>query len=194
MRILKFKAKVEAELEADKWDRVARLTEADGGKILSAREVRLRFKEIEKNGFQVSAANSDDGMPEVTEADMDAIDRELAGVRDVDGSSDLSDLEQSDLDMSMDFEREVREENREVEELTQAEQKLIESFGEANGLDDVDLDREGHLLEALAAEEGTLVGEGISKLDHEDIKDINTAGADVEQGGRCVVNEERIEF
>jgi hypothetical protein len=45
MRILKFKAKVEAELEADKWDRVARLTEADGGKILSAREVRLRFKE-----------------------------------------------------------------------------------------------------------------------------------------------------
>jgi hypothetical protein len=147
-----------------------------------------------KNGFQVSAANSDDGMPEVTEADMDAIDRELAGVRDVDGSSDLSDLEQSDLDMSMDFEREVREENREVEELTQAEQKLIESFGEANGLDDVDLDREGHLLEALAAEEGTLVGEGISKLDHEDIKDINTAGADVEQGGRCVVNEERIEF
>ena len=93
MRILKFKAKVEAELETDKWTRVANMTEEDGGKVMTAREARLRFKEIERCGIHASAADSDYGMSEVTEADMDAIDRELAGVGDVNSSNDLPDSE-----------------------------------------------------------------------------------------------------
>ena len=80
-RILKFKAKVEAELEADKWERVARMTEDDGGKTMTAREIRNRFKEIERNSFRVSAVNSDGGISEATYNHMDSIDRELAGVK-----------------------------------------------------------------------------------------------------------------
>lgn len=44
MRILNSKAIVEAELEPDKWERVARMTEEDGGKVMTAKEVRLLFK------------------------------------------------------------------------------------------------------------------------------------------------------
>ena len=79
------------------------MTEDDGGKIMTAKEVRLRFKEIQDSGLQVSGANSDDEMPEVTEADLDSIDRELVGVGEANGYSDLSELEQSDVDEPMDF-------------------------------------------------------------------------------------------
>ena len=103
MRILKFKAKVEAELEADKWERVARMTKDDGGKIMTAKEVRLRFKEIQDSGLQATSTNSDDEMSEATEADLDSIDQELFGVGEANGCSDLSELEQGDVGKPMDF-------------------------------------------------------------------------------------------
>ena len=119
MRLLNFKAKVEAELEAEKWERVARMTEEDGGKVMAAKEVRLRFKEIERSGFQVSGSNPENNLPDVTEADMDPIDRELAGVGEVDGVSDLSDVEHSDLDESMSLEQDICTEDAHTQELTQ---------------------------------------------------------------------------
>jgi hypothetical protein len=60
---------------------------------MTAKEVRLRSKEIERNGFQVSAANNDNSLPDVTEADMDPIDRELVGVQEVDAAKELSKVE-----------------------------------------------------------------------------------------------------
>jgi hypothetical protein len=63
MRILNFKAIVEIEFEPDKWERVARMTEEDREKVMTAKEVRLRFKETERNSFQVSAVNNDNGCP-----------------------------------------------------------------------------------------------------------------------------------
>jgi hypothetical protein len=191
MRILKFKAKVEAELEADKWERVARMTEDDGGKVMTAREARLRFKEIERNGFQVSAANSDDGLPEVTDADMDAIDRELAGVGDVDGSS-LSGLEQSYVDEPMRPGRDVRGEGSETQGLRLGEQKVIESFGQADGHEDVEIDNEARLIDSAAIEGITVVGEGSSKFVQEDSKENIPDGIEVDEGGRGVVDEQQI--
>ena len=154
MRILKLKAKVEAELEADKWERVARMTEDDGGKIMTANEVRLRFKEIQNSGLQISGANSDDEMPEVTEADLDSIDRELARGGEANGSSDLSELEQSDIGESVDFQPEIDGAGNEIEELTPAAQKFIGSVVEANDLGDVELDNECLFTEAITVEGG----------------------------------------
>jgi hypothetical protein len=139
-RILKFKTKVEAELEADKWERVARMTEDDGGKVMTAKEVRLRFKEIQNSGFQINGASSDDEMPKATEADLDSIDQELVGVGEANGNSDLSELEQSDIGESMDFQPEIDGAGDEIEELSQAAQKFTESVGEANGLGGVEFD------------------------------------------------------
>lgn len=118
MRILKFKAKVEAELEADKWERVARMTEDDGGKIMTAKEARLRFKEIQDSGLQISGTNSDDEMSEITEADLDSIDRELVGVGEANGYSDLSELEQNDVGGPTDFQLEIDGAGDEIKELT----------------------------------------------------------------------------
>src|SRR5271168_4626277 len=139
---------VDAEFEADKWERVARMTEDDGGKVMTAKEVRLRFKEIQNSGLQISGANSDDEMPEVTEADLDSIDRELVG-GEANGSSNLSEFEQSDIDESMDFQPEIDGAGDEIEELTQAAQKFIESVGEANGLEDVEPDSGCRFTEAV---------------------------------------------
>jgi hypothetical protein len=189
MRILKFKAKVEAELEADKWERVARMSEEDGGKVMTTNEVRLRFKEIERNGFRVSATNGGGGLPEVIEADMDVIDRELAGVGDLDSVSQLSELEQGDMGESMGLEQEDRGEDGEIEGLTQAEQKLIERFGKASGLQHVEFDIDSRLFEAVTIEEGTLVDEGSSKLGQEDFEKDIPNGVEVGEGGRGVFGE-----
>lgn len=136
------------------------MTEDDGGKIMTAKEVRLRFKEIQDSGLQVSGANSDDEMPEVTEADLDSIDRELVGVGEANGYSDLSELEQSDVDEPMDFQPTIDGAGDETEELTQAAQKFIGSVGEANGLVDVELDSEYRFIEAVTAKGGSLISEG----------------------------------
>jgi hypothetical protein len=124
MRILNFKAKVEAELEMEKWERVARMTEEDGGKVMAAKEVRLRFKEIERNGFQVRSSNPENNLPDVTEADMDPIDRELAGVGEVDGASGLSDVERSYLDESMSLEQDICTEDAHTQEPIRGKQKV----------------------------------------------------------------------
>jgi len=107
------------------------MTEDDGGKVMTAKEVRLRFKEIQNIGLQVNSANSDDEMPEVTEADLDSIDRELAGGGEANGNSDLSELEQSDIGESMDFQPEIDGAGDEIEDLAQAAQKFIESVGKS---------------------------------------------------------------
>ena len=188
MRILKLKAKVEAELEADKWERVARMTEDDGGKIMTANEVRLRFKEIQNSGLQISGANSDDEMPEITEADLDSIDRELARGGEANGSSDLSELEQSDVGEPIDFQPKIDGAGDEIEELTQAAQKFIESIGEANGLVDVELDSEYRVTEAVTAKGVSLVSEGNLKRGHRDGDESNDPGTEVE-GGYSKVQE-----
>ena len=136
------------------------MTEDDGGKIMTAKEVRLRFKEIQDSGLQVSGANSDDEMPEVTEADLDSIDRELVGVGEANSYSDLSELEQSDVGEPMDFQPTIDGAGDETEELTQAAQKFIGSVGEANGLVDVELDSEYRFIEAVTAKGGSLISEG----------------------------------
>jgi len=100
------------------------MTEEDGGKVMAAKEVRLRFKEIERSGFQVSGSNPENNLPDVTEADMDPIDRELAGVGEVDGVSDLSDVEHSDLDESMSLEQDICTEDVHTQELTRVKQKV----------------------------------------------------------------------
>jgi hypothetical protein len=182
-RILKFKVQVEAELEADKWERVARMTEDDGGKVMTAKEVRLRFKEIQNSGLQSSGANSDDEMPEVTEAGLDSIDRELVGVGEANGSSDLSELEQSDVGESRNFQPEIDEAGNEDEELTQAAQNSIESVGGASGVVDVELDSEYRFTEAVTAEGGSLVSEGSLKRGHKDGDESNGSGSEVEEGG-----------
>ena len=160
------------------------MTEDDGGKVMTAREVRLRFKDMERDGFQVSAANSDDVMPEVTYADMDAIDRELAGVGEAGNASGLSDLEQSDVDESMDFEREVDRAGGEIGGLTLVEQRLIGGFGEANALGDVELDSGGRLVNIVGLGDGTLVDELSSKLVQEHSEESIVISAKVEEGGR----------
>lgn len=169
MRILKFKAKIEAELEADKWTRVANMTEEDGGKVMTAREARLRFKEIERCSIHASAADSDYGMSEATEADMDAIDRELAVVGDVSSSNDLSDSEQSHVYKSMELERDVHEEEGRAKELTQSGQKFMEIFGEATRLDEVQFDIAGRPVKVVTVEGGALVAEGSLRLGQEDL-------------------------
>lgn len=166
MRILKFKAKIEAELEADKWTRVANMTEEDGGKVMTAREARLRFKEIERCSIHASAADSD---YEVTEADMDAIDRELAVLGDVSSSNDLSDSEQSHVYKSMELERDGHEEGR-AKELTQSGQKFMEIFGEATRLDEVQFDIAGRPVKVVTVEGGALVAEGSLRLGQEDLE------------------------
>ena len=174
MRILKFKAKVEAELEADKWERVARMTEGDGGQVMTAKEVRQRFKEIERNGFHVSTPDSDDGMSEVNSANMDPVDRELAGLGDCRSTGDLTDLEISVVDDSMDFGGGgVSGVDSEVGELTEEERMLMESFGEVAGLEDAELESSGRPTEVVSAEDGALVDEGNSRLDQEDPKERN---------------------
>ena len=130
------------------------MIEDDGGKVMTAKEVRLRFKEIQNSGLQINGANSDDEMLEVTEADLDSIDRELVGGGEANGSSDLSEFEQSDIGESMDFQPEIDGAGDEIEELTQAAQKFIESVGEANGLEDVELDSECRFTEAITVEGG----------------------------------------
>jgi hypothetical protein len=152
MRILKFKAKVEAEFEADKWERVARMTEDGGGKAMTAREVRLRFKEIQRNGFQVIDANSDDGLPEVTDTDMDIIDRELVGVRGVDDSS-LPDLEHNYVDEPMILEEHVGDEGTEAEERMGSTK--WSSFGEAGRREDVEIANEAQLVDSAAIARNT---------------------------------------
>ena len=97
------------------------MTEEDGGKVMAAKEVRLRFKEIERSGFQVSGSNPEDNLPDVTEADMDPIDRELAGVGEVDGMSGWSDAEHSYLDESMSIEQDICTEDAHTQELTEGD-------------------------------------------------------------------------
>jgi hypothetical protein len=131
------------------------MTEDDGGKVMTAKEVRLRFKEIQNIGLQINSANSDGEMPEVTEANLDSIDRELVGGGgEANGSSDVSEMEQSDIGESMDFQPEIDGAGDEIEELTQAVQKFIESVGEANSLEDVDLDSECQFTKAVTVEGG----------------------------------------
>ena len=183
MRILKFKAKVEAELESVKWERVAKMME-DDGRAMTAKEVRLRFKEIEKNGFQVSTPISDEGMLEFDPADMDAIDRELAGLNDIGNTSDLTESETSDVDMSMDFGRQEDEVDDEMGGLTETEQQLIESFGEADPREDAELESNGPLEKVNATEEGALLGEGGSKLNQEAAEESHALSTKLEDGGR----------
>lgn len=189
MRILKFKAKVEAELEADKWERIARMTGDDGGKIMTANEARLRFKEIQNSGLQISGANSDDEMSEVSEADLDPIDRELVGVGEANGYSDLSELEQSDVDEPMDFQPGIDGAGDEIEELTQAAQKFIGSVSEANGSVDVELDSEYRFTEAVTADGGSLISEGNFKRGHKDGDESNSSGTEVEEGEYSTIQE-----
>lgn len=146
------------------------MTEEDGGKVMTARDVRLRFEAIERCDIHASAADTDYGMSEVTEADMDAIDRELAGVRDVNSSNDLSNSEQSHVYKSMELERDVHGEESETKELTQSGQKFMEIFGEATRLDDVQFDIAGRPVKAITVEEGALVAETSLRLGQEDLE------------------------
>jgi hypothetical protein len=144
------------------------MTEEDGGMVMTAKEVRLRFKEIEMNGSQVSGNNTDKGLPDITEADMDPIDRELAGVPEVDGVGESTGVEHDYVDESMNLERDIRMEDVSIEGRTQAEQKLIEDFGKVNGMEDVEFDIESSLAKLDAVEEGSLVDERGLKLSQED--------------------------
>jgi hypothetical protein len=170
------------------------MTEGDGGKVMTAKEVRLRFKEIQNSGFQINGANSDDEMPEVTEADLDSIDRELVGGGEANGNSDLSEFEQSDIGKSMDFQPEIDGAGDEIEELTQAAQKFIESVGEANGLERVELDSECRFTKAVTVEGGSLISEGSLKRGHKDRDERNDPGAEAEEGGYSKMKENRVRF
>ena len=149
------------------------MTEDDGGQVMTAKEVRRRFKEIEKNGFHVSTPDKDDGVSEGNPADMDPVDRELAGLGDGGSTGDLTDLETSDVDNLIDFEGELSGVDSEVGGLTEAEQKLIESFEEVADLEDAELKSNGRPEEVFAAEEGALLDEGNSKLGQEDPEERN---------------------
>lgn len=148
------------------------MTEEDGGMVMTAKEVRLRFKEIEMNDSQVSRNNTDKSLPDIslpdiTEADMDPIDRELAGVPEVDGVSESTGVEHGYVDESISLKRDIRMEEVSIEGRTQAEQKLVESFGKVNGMEDVEFDIEGSLAKLVAVGEGLLVDERSLKLSQE---------------------------
>ena len=170
------------------------MTEEDGGTTMTAKEVRLRFKEIERNDLQVSAGNSSDGLSKVTEADMDTIDRELAGVREVGTASESSELEDGDVDESRDLEPELRSEDAEIEGFTQAEQKSIENFGEANTLEGCELDGKGYLYKSIAVKDGALVGEESSKLGQEDSEKSTASGVEAGEGVRSITDEPWVSF
>lgn len=159
MRILKFKAKVESELEAEKWERVALMTQEDGGKVITAKEVRLLFKEIEKNGFEASTG-IDDGRAEVPEVDMDPIDRELTGVGDADRVGDFSELDENSLDQFMGLEQDFLGQEGGVGETNQVDAKAVKSCGERNVLEVVELEGEARRLTTVAVDESLLVRQG----------------------------------
>jgi hypothetical protein len=93
----------------------------------------------------------------------------LVGGGEANGSSDVSEMEQSDIGESMDFQPEIDGAGDEIEELTQAVQKFIESVGEANGLEDVDLDSECQFTKAVTVGGGgSLTSEGSLKRGHKD--------------------------
>lgn len=167
MRILKFKAKVESELEAEKWERVALMTQEDGGKVITAKEVRLLFKEIEKNGFQVGAG-IDDGLAEVPEVDMDPIDRELTGVGDANRVSDFSELDENSLDQFMGLEQDFLGQEGGVGGTNQVDAKAVKSCGERNVLEVVELEGEARRLTTVAVDESLLVRQGCWKAGAED--------------------------
>jgi hypothetical protein len=90
----------------------------------------------------------------------------------------------------MDFQPKIDGTGDEIEELTLAAQKFIENVGEANSLEDIELDGECRFAKAVTVEGGSLISEGSLKRGHEDRDERNGPGAEAEKGGYSKMQRE----